>query len=426
MILKIYNTIMPEEDRVFMQFMGLDGVSFESIDEFIASIPEDDDTIDMRINSPGGVVTEGWAIIDKLRATGKTIKATIEGEASSMAAIILLAASERKGHKHARLLIHDAYFPEYTLAGAYHKEDLEKLAKQLDDDNRMALDFMVERTGADRETLEAIMKEDTPMDMEKAKELGFIHEIIEPASAARGWKHPEMTAKTNTHNMGNKKTIASAFKAFAEALGLSVKMEEEDQAPAAVGYILTTQDGTELNIEKPEGEDPAVGDKATPDGEHLMPDGTTIVVADGVITEIRDAEPEGDEGEGEGAEDNDSNTDAVDAHQAELAAKDAAHAEALAAKDAEITQLQARIAELEAGQMTAEQSEILAIVDKAGGKAWLDKSTQSNYKPAARSRNTQTVEPKTQACKTSTDLEAARARKAARRAKVVRQDENKQ
>lgn len=424
MILKIYNTIMPEEDRMFMQFMGLDGVSFESIDEFIASIPEDDDTIDMRINSPGGVVTEGWAIIDKLRATGKKIVATIEGEASSMAAIILLAASERKGHKHARLLIHDAYFPEYTLAGAYHKEDLEKLAKQLDDDNRMALDFMVERTGADRATLEAIMKEDTPMDMEKAKELGFIHEIIEPASAARGWKRPEMTAHTNTHNMGNKKTIASAFKAFAEALGLSVKMEEEEQAPAAVNYILTTQDGTELTIEKPEGEDPAVGDMATPDGEHLMPDGTTIVVADGVITEIRDAEQEGDEGEG--AEDNDNSGDAADAHQAELAAKDAAHAEALAAKDAEIAQLQARIAELEAGQMTAEQSEILAIVDKAGGKAWLDKSTQSNYKPAARSRNTQTVEPKTQACKTSTDLEEARARKAARRAKVVRQDENKQ
>jgi ATP-dependent Clp protease protease subunit len=108
MILKIYNAIMPEEDRVFMQYMGLDGVSFNSIDDFIANIPEEDGTIDMRINSPGGVVSEGWAIIDKLRATGKKIIATIEGEASSMAAILLLAASERKGHKHARLLIHDA------------------------------------------------------------------------------------------------------------------------------------------------------------------------------------------------------------------------------------------------------------------------------------------------------------------------------
>lgn len=391
MILKIYNAIMPEEDRVFMQYMGLDGVSFNSIDDFIASIPEEDGIIDMRINSPGGVVSEGWAIIDKLRATGKKIIATIEGEASSMAAILLLAASERKGHKHARLLIHDAYFPEYTLAGAYHKEDLEKLAASLDEDNKMALDFMVERTGADRATLEAIMKEDTPMDMERAKELGFIHEIIEPASAsARGWKRPTMAASdTNSQtNMDNKKTLASAFKAFAEALGLSIKMEAD---PAPVGYALTSQDGTEINIDKPEGEDPAVGDSATPDGEHLMPDGTTIVIADGVITEIRDADGEQD---GESDENNDN-----EGHEAELAAK-----------DAEIERLQARITELEAGQMTAEQSEIVDKVMKAGGKAWLDKTMQSGYAPAKRERQQQTVTPKTD--KISEDLQKIKAKRA--------------
>lgn len=390
MILKIYNTIMPEEDRVFMQYMGLDGVSFNSIDEFIASIPEDDATIDMRINSPGGVVSEGWAIIDKLRATGKKIIATIEGQASSMAAILLLAASERKGHKHASLLIHEAYFPEYTLAGEYHKEDLEKLAAQLEADNNAALDFMVERTGTDRATLEAIMKEDTPMDMAKAKELGFIHEIIEPASAsARGWKRPTMSNPNTSIDMENKKTLASAFKAFAEALGLSVKMEAD---PAPVGYVLTSQDGTEINIDKPKGEDPAVGDAATPDGEHLMPDGTTIVIADGVITEIRDAD-----GEQEGELDNDN-----EGHEAELAAK-----------DAEIARLQARITELEAGQMTAEQTEVVNKVMKAGGKAWLDKVTKSDYKPATRTRQQQTAPPKTD--KIAEDLAKIKAKRSGKK-----------
>ena len=383
MILKIYSAIMPEEERVFLQYIGLDGVSFNSIDEFIASIPEDDDTIDMRLNSPGGVVSEGWGIVDKLRATGKKITATIEGQASSMAALILLAASERKAYKHATLLIHDAYYPEYTLAGAYHKEDLEKLAQQLDADNQRALDFMVERTGADRETLEAIMKEDKPMDMEKAKELGFIHEILEPVSAsAKGWKRQSMI-NTNSTDMENKKTLASAFKAFAEALGLTIKMEAD---PAPVGYVLTSQDGTEINIDKPEGEDPAVGDAATPDGEHLMPDGTTIVIADGVITEIRDAEPDED------PEEDPDNTD-----------------EQLAAKDAEIAQLNARIAELEANQMSDDQKDIVARVEKAGGKAWLDKTLQSGYKPAQRTRNQQTT-PK--ADKIAEDLKAIKAKRA--------------
>ena len=386
MILKVYSAIMPEEDRMCMQWMGLDGVSFNSIDEFIASIPDDDDTIDMRINSPGGVVPEGWAIIDKLRATGKKITATIEGDAASMAAIVLLAASERKAYKHARLLIHDAYFPEYTLAGAYRKEDLEKLAASLDEDNQRALDFMVERTGADRDTLAALMKEDKFIDMEQAKELGFIHEILEPASASvkpKAWKRSQTNSSTD---MSNTNKIASAFKAFAEALGISVKMEDE-QAP--VGYVLTAQDGTEINIDKPEGEDPAVGDAATPDGEFLMPDGTTIVIAEGVITEIRDAEPE----------DEPDTTD--EEHKAELAAK-----------DAEIAALQARITELEANQMTDAQKDIVARVEKAGGKAWLDKSLKSNYKPAQRARQDQTVEPKTS--QIAADLAAAKARRAAR------------
>ena len=389
MILKIYSAIMPEEDRVFLQYMGIDGVSFNSIDDFIASIPEDDDVIDMRLNSPGGVVSEGWGIVDKLRMTGKKITSTIEGQASSMASIILLAASERKAYKHATLLIHDAYYPEYTLSGAYHKEDLEKLAQQLDEDNRRALDFMVERTGADRETLEAIMKEDKPMDMEKAKELGFIHEILEPVSAsAKGWKRPAMT-NTNSTDMDNKKTLASAFKAFAEAIGLSVKMEAD---PVPVGYVLTSQDGTEINIDKPEGEDPAVGDAATPDGEHLMPDGTTIVIADGAITEIRDAD-------GEQEEELDENNDN---HEAELAAK-----------DAEIASLQARITELEANQMSDDQKTVLAKVEKAGGKAWLEKATKSNYKPEQRQRQAQTVEPK--ASQIATDLKALKDKKKAKK-----------
>jgi ATP-dependent Clp protease protease subunit len=194
--------------------------------------------------------------------------------------------------------------------------------------------------------------------------------------------------------MSNTNKIASAFKAFAEALGLSVKMEDD---PAPVGYVLTAQDGTEITIDKPEGEDPAVGDAASPDGEFLMPDGTTIVVADGVITEIRDAEPEADP-------------------EPEPNPDDEAHKAEIEAKDAEIASLQARIAELEANQMNDDQKTILAKVEKAGGKAWLEKATQSAYKPAKRERQAQTVEPK--ASQISEELASIKARRAARRKKA--------
>lgn len=396
MTLKIYSEIIPEEERQFrLMFMGLDGVSFNGIDEFIASIPEDDDTIDMRINSPGGVVSEGWGIIDKLRATGKKITATVEGQASSMASLILLAASERRGYKHATILIHDAFYQDMYLKKGT-AEELEKHAAILREDNQRALDFMVERTGADRDVLEALMKEDKPMSMERAKELGFIHEILEPASA------------TNTQSptdMETKKKIASAFKAFAEAIGLSVKMEAETDP---VGYVLTAQDGTEISIDKPEGEDPAVGDKATPDGEHLMPDGTTIVIADGVITEIRDADPE---------------DSANQSPEVDLDAINEAHAAELAEKDAEIARLQARVTELEASQISDDQRDILAKVDKAGGAAWLEKSIKSSYRPSQRQRQEQTVQHSGDS-KTAEALAAARAKKAAKRDRVVRKNDD--
>ena len=385
MILKIYDAIMTDEERQNVEFWGGSGVSFKNIDEFVASIPEDDDTIDIRLNCDGGDCLTGWAIIDKLRATGKTITATIEGHAASMASLILLAASERKGHKHAQLLIHKPYFPAYTLADAYRSEDLQKLAAQLEDETARALDFMVERTGADRAELEALMDEDKFVNMERAKELGFIHEIIEPASAsARGWKRP--IAHTSSDNMDNKKTLASAFKAIAEALGLSAEVVTE---PAPVGYVLTAQDGTEITIDKEEGADPAVGDAASPDGEFLMPDGTTIVIADGVITEIRDAEVDPDEESTEGEE----QTPEED--------------ETVAALNAEIASLQARIAELEGSQMSAEQNDIVAKVEKAGGVAWLDKTLKSGYTPAARQRNQKPVASN----KIADDLAALKAKK---------------
>lgn len=397
MILKIYSQIVPEEGRQMLQFFGLDGVSFNSVDEFIANIPEDDNVIDMRINSPGGVVSEGWAIIDKLRMTGKEITATIEGEASSMAAAVLLAASKRKGYKHATLLIHGARYCDLYIPTAT-EEELSKRVEAIREDNARLLDFMVERTGADRDTLEALMKEDKPISMEKAMELGFVHEILEPLSA---------TADTNTRtNMAHPNKIATALSAIAEALGLKVNLEAEE---APVGYVLTSQDGTEINIEKAEGEDPAVGDKASPDGEHLMPDGKTIVIEDGVITEIREAEaPEDDP---ENPEDSEDSKDANAEHEAALAAKDAE----LAEKAQEIETLQARISALEAAQMTDDQKVILAKVDKAGGRAWLDKTLQSGYVPAKRQRQEQTVENKSQI---SVDLAEKKARRAARSKKA--------
>lgn len=300
--LKIYSPIVNEENKAMtLFFSGVEGVSFQDIDEFISSIPENDNLIDMRLHCAGGDVIEGWAMVDKLRATGKEIRATIEGQCASMATVLLCAAPKenRRAYPHAQILIHDPYIPEYTLADAYRAEDLEKIAADLRANTEKILDFYVERTGANREELAALMKDDKWIDTAEAQRLGFISEIIPPASAYAGkgaaaWPNNNQ----NKTSMKNEKTMQAAMKRLAALMGFNV-------TPAQiVAYELDTESGETITIDKPEGEAPAVGDNASPDGEHKMPDGTTIIIEDGIITEIRAAEGQGGEngagGEGRG------------------------------------------------------------------------------------------------------------------------------
>lgn len=368
--LKIYSPIVNEENKAMtLFFSGVEGVSFQDIDEFISSIPENDNLIDMRLHCAGGDVIEGWAMVDKLRATGKEIHATIEGQCASMATVLLCAAPKenRRAYPHAQILIHDPYIPEYTLADAYRAEDLEKIAADLRANTEKILDFYVERTGANREELAALMKDDKWIDTAEAQRLGFISEIIPPASAYAGkgaaaWPNNNQ----NKTSMKNEKTMQAAMKRLAALMGFNV-------TPAQiVAYELDTESGETITIDKPEGEAPAVGDNASPDGEHKMPDGTTIIIEDGIITEIRAAEGQGGEGPKPVAE----GEDEKDARIAEL--------------EAENAELKERIAELEqelerakSVAKTSDEKRILNLVKVAGGIDWL-KKVQSEYKPAGR------------------------------------------
>ena len=361
MIIRIYSDITDNESVRY----GCAGCSYENIADALAAMPEDDDTIDLRIDCRGGLISAGWAIVDALRATGKTIKATIEGYCGSMAIAILLAASDRTGARHALLHAHRACFPPYTLADSYNDRDLEKLAENLRTENNRLLDFYVERTGSDRATLEALMDEDKDIDMERALELGFIHRIAEPMSAStakKRWPKKDKTPKSN--NMA-KNAFIEAFRAFAAALGQKVNITEEDDKQ---NYVLVAADGTELNINKPEGEEIAVGDAATPDGEYVLEDGRKVKIEGGVITEIESVDTDDPENKKRKCNLTDEEAAQLQQENADL--------------KAEVERLQAELEEAKkAVEQAAENKEILEIVNKAGGRAWLDKVSASGYKP---------------------------------------------
>lgn len=359
MIIRIYSDIV-ENDNVFY---GCCGVSYQSIAEALAAMDEDDDTIDLRIDCRGGLISAGWAIIDALRATGKTIKATVEGYCGSMAIAVLLAASERAGAKHATLHAHRACFPPYTLADQYNDADLAKMSEDLKAETERMLDWYVERTGADRAELEELMNADKDIDMEEAQRLGFIQSILEPVSALAGRRSWNKQTPKNKDMAKKENAIGEAFRALAKAIGLKVDVTDE---PAPANYVLVTLNGTELVIDKPEGEEIAVGDAASPDGEYVLEDGRKVKIEGGIITEIETADdPEDKKGK---------KCNLTDEEAAQLQQENAD-------LKAEVERLQAELEEAQKQIESPENRAIVEIVNKAGGREWLNKVTSSNYKP---------------------------------------------
>ena len=352
MELKIYDDIVASQEQEQREFLMMSrGVSFADIDDFIASIPTDDDSIEMLIHSRGGSVSEGWAIIDKLRATGKTISATIDGTCASMAVTLYLAASIRKAHEHAVIHIHNPYIPgESLMCEKLNASTLAGMATDMSAESDKMAAWYAERTGTDIATIKAIMDEDRDMAMDEAVALGFVQEVLPPVSAS--------IQKTKPNNiMNDKQNKVGVLNALANFLGIKVALEE-DKAQA---MVLMTNEGAELTVERNDGEDIEVGDKASPDGEYTLDDGTVVVVADGVITEIRSVEDTPEEPE-EGKCGDDEKK----------------------ALEERIAALEAENAELKAAQKTDEEQRILSRVQKAGGMAWLDKVSKSSYTPSKR------------------------------------------
>lgn len=337
----INKDIVADSDKMENWYLtGVDGMSFSDVQDFIAWIPIDDPRIDIELHSCGGDVAEGYAIYDALRATGKEISATVVGRCASMATVILLAAplERRKMYPHAKILIHSPYCP--GIEGSVDIQALESLKSGLEAEREKMLSLYVERCGVDRSLLEAQMAKETWFGGEVAKQLGFVSEVIMPKSARILTKNTVMAKKENE---------VTVSKSLLDRMLAKLGYAKIEDVPV-VALELTTAGGDVLTVEREEG-DPQVGDPASPDGEHVMPDGKTIVVTDGVITEIREPQEENDD---------------------------------TATLEARIAELEQQVADLTANAKTEDEINILAAVEKAGGIEKLTKAAASKYIPSGR------------------------------------------
>ena len=131
--------------------------------------------ISMYINSPGGSVTAGLAILDTMRMLKCPVATYCVGQAASMGAI-LLAAGE-KGRRHAlpnsRIMIHQPW------GGAQGKaSDIEITAKEILRLKEVLNKILAEASGKTLESVAHDTDRDFFMSAEEAKTWGIVDKVL--------------------------------------------------------------------------------------------------------------------------------------------------------------------------------------------------------------------------------------------------------
>jgi ATP-dependent Clp protease protease subunit len=173
----IYSRLLKER-IIFLGSSINDTVSSTVIAQLLfleADNPDKD--IYMYINSPGGLITSGFAILDTMNYIKPKISTICMGQAASMAAILLSMGTKgkRMALENSRVMIHQ------PLGGAQGQaSDIEIHTKEILFLRDKLNKILSKNTGQTIKKIESDTNRDHFMSAEKALEYGIIDKIIKP------------------------------------------------------------------------------------------------------------------------------------------------------------------------------------------------------------------------------------------------------
>ena len=139
-----------------------------------AEDPEKD--ISLYINSPGGSITAGMAILDTMRLVEPNIVTYCVGQAASMAAVLLACGTKGKRYAlpHARVLIHQ---PSMSgLAG--QASDIDIYAREILRMREILNGILADATGQEVDRIARDVDRDYIMEADQAVAYGMVDKII--------------------------------------------------------------------------------------------------------------------------------------------------------------------------------------------------------------------------------------------------------
>jgi ATP-dependent protease ClpP protease subunit len=166
------------ELMIYDMIGGWDGVTAKRVADDLRSIGRVD-LINVRLNSFGGEVFEGYAIYNQLKRHPARVEIDIDGAACSIASIIACAGDTVRMARNAMYMIHD---PSGVAMG--NAADMRKTADLLDQVREQLVDTYVGKTGLDWARVSNLMTAETWFKAADAAELGFVDQVTDELQLA--------------------------------------------------------------------------------------------------------------------------------------------------------------------------------------------------------------------------------------------------
>ncbi|QDF16717.1 capsid maturation protease [Gordonia phage HannahD] len=145
--------------------------------DFVTTLAQVDDNreINVRINSPGGDVYDGIAILNALRNRKSTVTTYVDGIAASIASIIAMAGTEVVMMPNAEMMIHDPW-----MVAIGNAKDLQEAVDNLIRVSDNLASVYADRTGGSADEWRAAMAAETWYSAEEAVTAGLADRIETP------------------------------------------------------------------------------------------------------------------------------------------------------------------------------------------------------------------------------------------------------
>ena len=138
---------------------------------YLDAISHDDITI--YLNTPGGSVSDGLAIIDTMNLVKSNVNTIAIGTVASMGAVILACGNKRASLKHTKMMIHQIYFGvQGTMS------DVSIVYDNAQNTKKSLMDILSEKTKQPIKKLEKDCDRDYWLNAKEAVEYGLIDEIL--------------------------------------------------------------------------------------------------------------------------------------------------------------------------------------------------------------------------------------------------------